>query len=89
MVESQPARPRTDSDERDMRARLGQVIRQHRIAAGMTLDDLASAAGLHFASLSRVETGERTMSWLTFMRIADALGIALDDLLHEAAIPRG
>ena len=64
-------------------------IREVRRAKGMTLDDVAQRCNPPTTpqTIGRLETGTRTVSigWLN--RIADALGVAANDLVdaHEAA----
>lgn len=55
-----------------------RVYRDHR---GMTQGALAAAAGLHPVYLSQIETGKRTGSAKTLAAIAEALGVAVDDLI--------
>ena len=58
-----------------------RVWREHR---GLTQAALAKAAGLGQGSLSDLERGRRSASFETFCRLADALGVALDDLRPPA-----
>ena len=58
-----------------------KVWREHR---GLTQASLAEAAGLRQGSLSDLERGRRSASFETFCRLADALGVTLDDLRPPA-----
>lgn len=60
-----------------------RVWRRHR---GMTLKELATRAGVGAAYLSQVETGKRDGTVGTLLRIANELGIALDDLVSPTGI---
>src|SRR6266542_2335883 len=55
-----------------------KVWREHR---GLSQRDLAARAGLNFAYLSQVETGSRNGSIQTVKKLAEALGVDLDDLI--------
>ena len=64
-------------------------IREVRRAKGLTLDDVARACSppTTAQTIGRLETGTRTVSigWLN--RIADALGVAANDLVEAAEAP--
>ena len=64
-------------------------IREVRRAKGMTLEDVARACSppTTAQTIGRLETGTRTVSigWLN--RIADALGVAANDLVEAAEAP--
>ncbi|HAP76586.1 MAG TPA: XRE family transcriptional regulator [Acidimicrobiaceae bacterium] len=66
-----------DHIEATTRARL-RALRQR---AGWSLDQLAERAGLSPSTLSRIETGRRTISLDVLVPLARALGVALDELL--------
>ncbi len=55
-----------------------RVYRRHR---HMTQSQLAAAAGINAIYLSQIEAGKRTGSIKTLAAIAQALDIAVDDLL--------
>jgi DNA-binding XRE family transcriptional regulator len=55
-----------------------RVWREHR---GLTVKDLAEAAGIAAPYLSQVETGKREGSVETLKKIADALKLTIDDLV--------
>ncbi len=56
-------------------------IRSLRVAAGWSLDVLAERAGLSASTLSRIETGKRTISLDVLVPLARALQVDLDTLL--------
>ena len=51
---------------------MGLAVRAARDAAGLTLNDLASIAGMTTSSLSRSERGERDLAFAEVVAIADA-----------------
>jgi len=55
-----------------------RVWREHR---GLTLKDLAAKAGIARPYLSQMETGKRDGTVNTMRKIADVLGVAIDDLV--------
>jgi transcriptional regulator with XRE-family HTH domain len=62
-------------------ARLAQV-RQEK---GMTQEQLAAATGVHRVTIARIETGEVSPKAETLMKLADALGVLMDDLMDRGA----
>lgn len=54
-----------------------RVWREHR---GLTLQDLASTADISKPYLSEIETGKKEPSLDVLRKLADALGLMLDDL---------
>jgi transcriptional regulator with XRE-family HTH domain len=66
-----------DEIERVVRTRL----RSLRQTLGLSLDELAARAGLSPSTLSRIETGKRTISLDVLLPLARALQVDLDALL--------
>jgi transcriptional regulator with XRE-family HTH domain len=62
---------------------LGNSIRQHRLALGLSLEELGARASLSKSFLSRVERGRAVPSILTLRRIARAMGVGLTELLAD------
>ena len=62
---------------------IGQAIRHHRNAVGMSQEKLAEKANLHPVYFGQVERGEQTVSIYALMRIAKALGVRVRDLVAE------
>lgn len=60
---------------------LGLRLRRHRIAAGLTLEQLAARAGFGKGYLSRIENGKKTPPIATLSRLAAVLGIEPASLL--------
>ncbi len=52
-------------------------LREIRMAAKMTQEELAQRAGVTRVTIARLETGEREPSWSTVVAIANALGVAV------------
>ncbi len=62
-------------------AGLGPALRRLRREHGLTLEVLAGMVGTSVAHLSRLESGDRQPSLEGLLRIAAALGVAVDELL--------
>jgi transcriptional regulator with XRE-family HTH domain len=68
---------RPDQIDRMVRARL-RTLRQ---TLGLSLDDVAARANLSASTVSRIETGKRTISLDVLLPLASALQVDLDELL--------
>lgn len=60
---------------------IGPRIRELRSERGMTLDQLASRAGISASHLSRLERGQAEPSFRVAAAIADQIGVSLSDLI--------
>lgn len=62
--------------------KLGQRVRQLRKEAGLTIQQLAVAAGLHASSVHQLERSVHPDPRIsTLAAVGRALGVALDDLI--------
>jgi len=61
--------------------RFGANVRMRRQASLLSQEELADRAGLHRTYIGSVERGERNISLLNILRIADALNCTILDLL--------
>lgn len=59
----------------------GDRIRALRKAAGLTLEALASKAGISKGSLCSIEKGERSVGLAVLRKIADAMKISVSALI--------
>ena len=57
-------------------------LRSQRNSLGLSLDDLAARVHLSPSTISRIETGNRTLSLDVLVPLARALGVGLDALLE-------
>lgn len=67
----------------DPRKTLGQAIRRRRLRLGLTQEQLAEAADLHWTYVSGIERGIRNVSILNLFHIATALRLHVRDLVKE------
>ena len=72
------------ADQRFLR-RIGDRIRERRIARGWTQDDLGEKCDLHRTFIGSVERGERNISVLNLKLIAGVLRVSLAELFTEPA----
>lgn len=63
---------------------LGQTIRRHRHAAGLSQEKLAERADVHRNEVGLLERGLRSPTVAVLARIGDALGMPAWALLREA-----
>lgn len=65
----------------NIKKQLGQKIKELRLRAGYSQEELASKANLHRTYMSDIERGERNVSVENIKKIADALGVDPSELL--------
>lgn len=59
----------------------GRQLLEQRTSVGMTQEELASASGISRVSIVNIERGRQGVSLSTLYRLADALGLAPNELL--------
>jgi ribosome-binding protein aMBF1 (putative translation factor) len=69
---------RRELDAARTRFSLGARLLQQRLAAGLTQQQLASAAGIAQADISRIERGQANPTAETLSALAAPLGVTLD-----------
>ena len=70
--------------DRPLLQRLGEAVHLARRRLGWTLKELETRSGVGAPIISRIETGQRPqVSFEVVARVATALGISLDSVLHE------
>ena len=64
------------------KSKIGENIKRLRLKSGMSQDALSKKANLAFYTLSKIEAGSTPNPTIdTVKKIADALGISLDELM--------
>ena len=58
-------------------------LRRIRVRRGLTIKDLQERTGVNRGTISRAERRERTPLPLTLQRLADALGVDIEELMEE------
>lgn len=69
---------------RGIEIRFGRVLRDARMAAGLSQPELAQRAGLHRNYLGEVERGAKCPSLCAVDALATALGVPASKLVEEA-----
>ena len=80
------ARISAASDAQGDLEKLGAVIRGRRKAINLSQEALADAAGIDRSHTGKIERGERNLTFLNLLRIAQALGCRPSDLLFESGL---
>ncbi len=73
----------------DLRASFGARVRALRTARGLTQEQVAERAGLHWTFVSGVERGRRNPGLNTIGKLAQALDVAPAELLRFRRIKKG
>ncbi|MEV7140785.1 helix-turn-helix domain-containing protein [Streptomyces tauricus] len=77
-----PSAPPPDDRVLARRRALGDNLRAARKAAGLSQERLAELAGMDRQAINRIEQGHQSALYDNLVRIADALGIPLSDLVR-------
>jgi transcriptional regulator with XRE-family HTH domain len=64
---------------------IGPTLRALRLERGMTLDQLAAAAGISASHLSRLERGQAEPSFTVASALAHSIGVTLSELIDAAS----
>lgn len=62
----------------------GRRVRELRHARGLSQEELAHRAGMHYTYLGGIERGERNPALLNIGRLARALGVSPSELFPES-----
>lgn len=62
--------------------RFGARIREIRTERGLTQEELAAQAGLHWTYIGQIERGERNLSLKNVLKLARGLGVAEAELFE-------
>ena len=65
---------------------IGRRVKFARIRAELTQEQLAERVGLSIAYLSNIETGSTKVSLSTVVKLANTLGVTLDDLMCDNVV---
>ena len=66
--------------------KLGAAVRARRVALMLSQESLADAAGIDRSHMGKIERGERNVTFLNILRIANAVGYMPSDLLIDAGL---
>jgi XRE family transcriptional regulator, regulator of sulfur utilization len=79
-----PLPPGDELGAAEVARRVGENLRQRRVASRMSLDDLAVKSGVSRAALSQIESSRGNPTVGIMWKIAVGLGIPFSDLLGES-----
>ena len=65
---------------------LGAAVRARRVARALSQEALADAAGIDRSHMGKIERGERNVTFLNIVRIANAVQCKPSDLLLDAGL---
>jgi len=88
-IEPAGAYAKADTSTVPLEKRIGNVIKQRRLSANLTLAQLGDGAGMSSAMLSRVENGMATASLDSLERLCIALGMTMGDLFNDSSHKAG
>lgn len=74
-----------NKDDREYLQRLGDRVRERRLARNLTQEQLGEQSDLHRTFIGSVERGERNVAILSLRKIARALRTELAELLTDGA----
>jgi transcriptional regulator with XRE-family HTH domain len=63
----------------------GSVVRQRRLQAGLSQEDLAGAAQVERSHMGKIERGEHMPNFVLILRLAKALSMRPGELVDQAA----
>ena len=72
------------SDPVSPHAAFGQILRKHRLAAGLSQEQLGLESGVQRNFISLIETGQNQPTIGTIFKLATALNVKPSKLVHEA-----
>src|SRR3954452_14255647 len=65
----------------------GEALRKARMASGLTLRELAGRVGMPYSTLSKLENGKMSFTYDKLIRLAQGLGIDLQELMGSSLQP--
>lgn len=68
---------------------VGERVRAHRQALGLSQEALAHQIGIHWTFLGQVERGRRNLSLHNLLKLAQGLGIDPGELVQGLSAPDG
>ena len=72
------------ADAQKFTSKVSDLLKQERLAKGLSHQRLSDLSGVHRSTISRLESKSISPTLYVFKRLADALGIELSLLLKRA-----
>ena len=76
--------PGTTTFEAEPAQAFGEAVRAARKAQGISQEELAALAGIERSHMGKIERGERNITLLNLVRIAQTLNCRLSEILAKA-----
>jgi transcriptional regulator with XRE-family HTH domain len=73
-------------DSRGVLIELGATLRAARRAQGKSQEELADSAGIDRSHMGKIERGERNLTLLNLLKVAEALNATPSELLTKAGL---
>lgn len=70
-------------DDKPLAEEIGALIRQLRMAAGMSQEEFADRCGVHRTYIGSIERGEKAITVETANKIVNALGMSLSQFFRR------
>lgn len=71
------------ADRSAIQARLGRAVKRVRVEHGLTQEQVSATSGLHPTYISDIERGSRNPSWEALTRLADGIGVSVQDIARS------
>ena len=68
----------------DLSRALGEVVREQRLAQGLSQENFGELAGIHRTYVGMVERGEKNITLTNLVKVSQALGLTASALLQLA-----
>ncbi len=68
--------------------RMGRVLREHRLAAGLSMRRLSAQSGVSVSAIRALEAGGSNPALATVLPLVEALGLGIDTLVTEVRAAR-
>jgi transcriptional regulator with XRE-family HTH domain len=85
---SLPVAQASSLDFSTARHQLGERIRDHRKALGISQEGLADRSDLHWTFVGQVERGKRNISLHNLLKLAAGVGVDAGELVHWLCAPQ-
>lgn len=80
------AKPLPDHKSHPELKALGDAIRVLRTKKGISQETLATDAGIDRSYMGGIERGEHNLALINLVKVADALGVSLKELMGKAGL---
>jgi len=87
-MRSVSARPDDRRFDKSDLLRLGRVLREHRLAAGLSVRRLSAQSGVSVSAIRAVEAGASNPALATVLPLVEALGLGIDTLVEAVRTAR-